>query len=51
MSAVGRVEAEMGSCGIGSEFALASVHEVDRVPLADADVFGNVPNDVAGNFV
>lgn len=51
MSAVGRVEAEMSSCCIGSEFALASVHDVDRVPLADADVICNVSDDVAGDIV
>lgn len=51
MSAVGRVELEMSSRCIGAEFALAGVHDVDRVPLADADVFGNVFDDVAGDVV
>lgn len=51
MSAVGRVKAEMSSCCIGSKFALASVHDVDRVPLADADVICNISDDVAGDIV
>jgi hypothetical protein len=50
MSAVGSVELEMRSCCIGSKFALASVHDVERVPLADADVFGNVFDEVASDI-
>lgn len=51
MSAVGRVELEMSSRCIGSELALAGVHDVDGIPLADAEVFGNVFDDVAGDVV
>lgn len=51
MSAVGGVELEMSGRCVGSEFALASIHDVDRVPLADAEVFGNVCNEVANKIV
>lgn len=50
MSAVGGVEREMSGRCVGSEFALASVHDVDGIPLADAQVFGNVCDDVVGNI-
>lgn len=50
MSAVGGVEREMSGRCVGSEFALTSVHDVDGIPLADAEVFGNVCDDVAGNI-
>lgn len=51
MSAVGRVELEMSCRCIGSELALAGVHDVDGIPLADAEVFGNIFDDVAGDVV
>lgn len=51
MSAVGRVELEMINCCIGSELALAGVHDMNGVPLADAEVIGNVSDDVAGDVV
>jgi hypothetical protein len=51
MSAVGRVELEMINCCIGSKLALAGVHDMNGVPLADAEVIGNVSDDVAGDVV
>lgn len=50
MSAVGGIEREMSGRCVGSEFALAGVHDVDGIPLADAEVFGNVCNDVASDI-
>lgn len=41
----------MSSRCIGSEFTLASIHDMNRVPLANAEVVGNVSDDVAGDIV
>lgn len=49
--AVGHVEGRAGDGRVGLPCALAGRHDVNGVPVGNAEAFSNVSNDLVGNVV